>query len=87
MNARAAGVIQANDGRTLAQGQIHDFDDLRGVGFGQRAAEDSEVLREDVHQAATDAPVAGDEAVAGRALRFHAEIVGVVSDEFIELFE
>ena len=31
--------------------------------------------------------VAGDEPVAGRALRFHAEIVRLVADEFVELFE
>ena len=37
---------------------------LRGVGFGERAAEDGEVLGEDEDQAAFDAAVAGDEAVA-----------------------
>ena len=87
LNARAAGIVQADDGRALAQGEIHDFGDFRGVGFGERAAEDGEILREDVDQAAGDAAVAGDEAVAGRTLRFHAEIVGVVADEFVELFE
>ena len=74
-------------GAPCAHGQVHDFGDFRGVGFGERAAEDGEVLREDVYQAAVDAAIAGDEAVAGRALRFHAEIVGVVADEFVELFE
>ncbi len=87
LNARAAGIVQADDGRAVAHGEIHDFGDFRGVGFGERAAENGEILREDVHQAAADAAVAGDEAVAGRALRFHAEIVGVVADEFVELFE
>ena len=48
---------------------------------------DCEILREDVDEAATDAAVASDESVAGRALGFHAEIVGVVADEFVEFFE
>ena len=42
--------------------------DLRGVGFRQRAAEDGEVLREGVDDAAVDAAVAGDDAVAGNDL-------------------
>ena len=71
----------------MAQGEIHDFGDFPGVGFGERAPEDGEVLREDINQTAADSTVAGDEAVAGRALRFHAEIVGVMPDEFIEFFE
>ena len=37
---------------------------LRGVGLGERAAEDGEVLGEDVDQAAVDAAVAADHAVA-----------------------
>ena len=87
LNARAAGIVQADHGRAGAHRQVHDLGDFGGVGFGKRAAENGEILREDVHQAASDAAVAGDKPVAGRALRFHAEIVGVVADEFVELFE
>ena len=65
LNARAAGVVQADDGRADLRRQVHDLDDLGGVGFRERAAEDGEVLREDEDQAAVDAAVAGDEAVAG----------------------
>ena len=46
-----------------------------------------EVLREDVDQAAVDAAVAGDEAVAGDDLLVHAEIAAAVGDELVDLFE
>ena len=60
---------------------------FRGVGFGERSAEHREILREHVNQPAVDAAKAGDEAIAGRPLRFHAEIVRLVADEFVQLFE
>ena len=37
--------------------------------------------------ASVDAAETGDEAVAGGALLFHAEIDATVADEFVELFE
>ena len=65
LNARAAGIVQADHGRAGLQRQVHDLADFLRVGFGERAAEDGEILREDVDEAAVDAAVAGDEAVAG----------------------
>ena len=50
-----------------------------GVGFRERAAEDGEVLGEDVDQAAVDAAIAGDEAVAGDDLLVHAEVAAAVA--------
>ena len=64
LDARAAGVVQADDGGAHLGGEVHDLDDLGGVGFGERAAENGEILREDEDQPALDAAVAGDEAVA-----------------------
>ena len=58
-----------------------------GVGLGQRAAEHGEVLREDEHRPAVDAPGAGDHAVAGDLLLVHAEVVALVHDELVELEE
>ena len=87
LNARAAGVVEADDGRADAHGHVHDLDDLGGVGFGERAAEDGEVLGEDEDEAALDASVAGDEAVAEELLLVHAEVVAAVGDELVGLFE
>ncbi len=87
LNARAAGVVQPDDGRADAHGGVHDLDDLGGVGFRERAAEDGEVLGIDEDRAAIDGAVAGDEAVAGDALLIHAEIGGAVGDELVRLLE
>ena len=87
LNARAAGVVQADHGRAHLCGEVHDLDDLGGVGFGERSAEDGEVLGEDEDEAAFDASVAGDEAVAVDLLLGHAEVVAAVRDQLVGLFE
>ena len=87
LDAGAAGVVEADDGGADAEGGVHDLDDLGGVGLGERAAEDGEVLGEDEDDAALDAAVAGDEAVAGDSLVGHAEVGGSVGYEFVGLFE
>ena len=58
-----------------------------GVGAGERAAEDGEVLREHEDLAAVDEPVAGDDAVAEDLLLLHAEVGAAVRDEAVELDE
>src|SRR5580704_757200 len=87
LNSRSSGIIQADYGRADSHRQVHNFRDLRGVGLRERATKDGEVLREHVHEATIDAAIAGDEAVARRALRFHAEIMGLMANKLVELFE
>ena len=87
LNARAAGVVEADDRRAHLDREVHDLDDLGGVGFGERSAEDGEVLREGVDEAAIDAAVAGDDAVAGHDLIGHAEVAATVRDERVGFFE
>ena len=82
-----AGVVEADDGRADLQGEVHDLADLLGVGLGEAAAEDGEVLGEDEDEAAVDAAVAGDDAVAGNLLLGHAEVEAAVLDELVELLE
>ena len=87
LNARAAGIVETDDGRAVLHGMVHDLADLLRVGFRERAAEDSEILREDVDQAGVDVAVAGDEAIAGDDLLIHAEVAAAMGDELVELFE
>ena len=53
----------------------------------ERAAEDGEVLDEEIDEAAVDRAPAGDDAVAGHARRLHAEIGRAVFDEGVEFLE
>ena len=88
LDARAARVVEADHRRADLHRVVHDLADLLGVGFGQRAAEDGEVLREDEHQAAVDGAVAGDDAVAGNLLGLiHAEIDAAMLLEHVPFFE
>jgi hypothetical protein len=57
------------------------------VRLAQRAAEDGEVLGEDVHQPTVDPAVAGDDAVTGNDLAIEPEVAGPVGDEPVELDE
>jgi hypothetical protein len=86
LDARTARVVEADHGRAVAQREVHDLADLGRVRLGERAAEDGEVLREHVDEAAVDAAVAGDDAVAvdGR-LPFAERVAG--GDEAVELDE
>ena len=74
-------------GRAVLDRQVHDLADLLGVGLGERAAEDGEVLGEDVDQPAVDRAVAADDSVARDLLALHAEVGAAVGDEGVDLHE
>src|SRR5262249_37752348 len=61
--------------------------DLLREGFGQGSTEHGEVLREHVDEAALDAAIAGDDAIAVDLLIAEAEVVRPVHDEAPELDE
>ena len=65
LDAGAAGIEQADDGRARLHRHVLDLDDLLRVRLGQRAAEHGEILGEGEHRAAVDRAPAGDDAVAG----------------------
>jgi hypothetical protein len=54
---------------------------------GQGAAEDGEILGEDIDQTAADGAAARDHAVAGDALVLHAELGRAVLDEHVGFLE
>jgi hypothetical protein len=83
----AAGIVEPDDRRPCLHREVHDLADLPRVRLGQRAAEHGEVLGEDEDRPAVDAPRAGDDAVAGRALAGHVEVRALVDDELVDLGE
>ncbi len=87
LNTRAAGIVEADHGSAGAHGKVHDLADFARVGFGERAAENGEVLGKNVDETAIDLSKAGDEAVAGGALLLHAKIDATMTDKFVEFFK
>ena len=87
LDAGAAGVVDADDRAAGLQREVHDLDDLLAVDLAERAAEDREVLREDGDRAAVDRAVAGDDAVAVRAVLLQAEVGRAVPGELVQLHE
>ena len=87
LDARAPRIVQPDDRRAHLHREVHHLDDLRGVGFRERPAEDGEVLREGIDHATVDAAVAGDDAVARDDLIGHPEVEAAVCDELVDLFE
>ena len=55
--------------------------------FGEGAAEDCEVLREDIDHTAIDGAPACNDAITRWALFFHAKISAAVGNESVELFK
>ena len=87
LDARAAAVVEADHRRTDLHRGIHHLADLLRVAFRQRAAEDGEILAEDIDQPAVDRARSGDHAVAGDLLVLHAEIDAVMFDIGVEFLE
>src|SRR5262249_52661870 len=87
LDARAAGIVQPDDRRTVLHRQIHDLDDLRRVRFGQGTAEHSEVLSERVAQPSLHCAVAGDHAIPRDTLLLHPEVSVAVDDELVQLLK
>ena len=87
LDARAAALVDADDGAAVLDREVLDLDDLLAVDLAERAAEDGHVLAEDRDRPAVDVAVAGDDAVAEGALGVHAEVRGAVAGELVELGE
>ena len=87
LDARAAGVVDADDRRAVPQRHVLHLLDLFGMRLRERAAEDGEILGEEEDGAAVDRTPAGDDAVAGDLLLLHAEIGRAVLDEHVEFLE
>ena len=87
LDARPAGIEQADDGGAVLQRHVLDLHDLLGVRIRQRAAEHREVLGEHVDDAAVDGAPARDHAVAGDLGLLHAEVVAAVLHVHVELLE
>ncbi len=87
LDARPAGVEEADDRRAVLDRHVLDLGDLLRMRLAERAAEHGEILGEDIDRAAVDGAPAGHHAVARNLGRLHAEIVAAMLDEHVELLE
>src|SRR5690606_2238018 len=87
LDARAARIVEPDDGRAVPYSQVHHLADLFGVRLAQRPAEYGEVLRKDVDQPPVDAAPPRDHPIAGDLLLGEAEVGGAMGDETVELDE
>ena len=87
LDAGAARVVEPDHRRADLHRVVHDLADLLRVGFGQRAAEDGEILREHEYQATVDGAIAGDHTVARNMVGVHAEVGAAMLLEHVPFFE
>ena len=87
LDARAAGIVEADDRRPRLHRHVLDFHDLVRMRLRQRAAEHGKVLGEHEGLAAVDRAPAGDDAVPGHLGLLHAELGRAVLDEHVEFLE
>ena len=87
LNARAAGIVDEDEGRACLQGLLHDFGHFDGMDFAGRTAGDGEVLAGQMHQPAVDRCGAGHHAIRRKAFAGHAEQHGAMFGEQAGFFE
>ncbi len=87
MDARAGAVVDADQRAAGLEGQLLHLDDLLAVHLAEAAAEHRRVLAEDADVAAVDGAVAGDHAVAERAVLCQAEVGAAVPGQRVEFDE
>src|SRR5260370_24429237 len=87
LDARAARIVDADDRHPIAQRQLLDLDDLLGGDLAPHAAVHGCVLRIDSDRTPVDLTETRDHAVARDPAVFHAEPIGAVRGEQIELDE
>src|SRR5216684_7919159 len=87
LDARSAGIVDADDRHAVAQRQLLDLDDLLGRDLAERAPVNSRVIRVHRDRAAVDLTEARHHAVAGDPPLLHAEALRTMRGEQVELDE
>ncbi len=87
LNTRAAGIVDANDGRAILDRHVHDLANLLGVSGRNGTAQNGEVLREYIDEATVDRTPTCDNTVACRLLLLHTKVGTAVRDKHVELFK
>ena len=87
LDAGAAGVVEADAGRSVSKGHVLHLADLLAHRFGKGTSGDGEILGKDVDQAASDGAAAGDYPVSVRMGFFHSKVGAAVLDKHVVLFK
>ena len=87
LDARARAVVDADQRATGLDGELLHFHDLLAVDLAEAAAEYGRVLAEDADVAAVDGAVAGDDAIAQRAVLVETEVRAAVFGQRVEFDE
>ena len=74
-------------GAPIFIGEIHDLADFLGIRFAEGSAENGEILSKYVNEAAINAAIPGNDAIAGILLVLHPEIDAAMGDEFVDFFK
>ena len=87
LDSSSTGIVEPDNGSADEDGLIHDLADLLGVGGGETAAEDGEVLTEDESASSVDETVTRDHAVSVVFLLLHPEIRASMLGEHVIFYE
>jgi hypothetical protein len=87
LDACSAGVEHSDDGNAGLQGEIHDLDDFLAGDLAERATEDGEVLAVHGYLPTVDGAGSRHDCVPVRTVLLHAERMGAVAHELVELDE
>ncbi len=79
----APRIVEADEGHTHLDRQVHDLADLLCVGHAERSTEAGEIIGEDVHRPPLDRAMPDHDAIAGELLLLHPEIGAAVGDQHV----
>src|SRR2546425_3399478 len=81
LDSSSSRVVNPDDRDSGLEGEIHYFRHLPGEHFSQRASEDCEVVREQVHRSSVNLAIARYNPVAENLLLRHTEVGGLMNHE------
>src|SRR3989442_5956184 len=81
LDSSSSRVVNPDDRDSGLEGEIHYFHHLPGEHFSQRASEDCEVVREQVHRSSVNLAIARYNPVAENLLLRHTEVGGLMNHE------
>ncbi len=87
LNARPARIVDADDGDADAHRGVHHLAYLHRMCFGERAAQDCEILRENSYPMPVDAPHSRDDAVAQIFMLIQAKRIDAVRHKRADLLK
>ncbi|MPM76642.1 hypothetical protein SDC9_123641 [bioreactor metagenome] len=84
LNPRSAAIVDADDGRAILHGQIHNLADLVCMFLAETASKDGEVLAEDIDSTTVNLSIARHNAITRDGVALKTKTMATMGDQLVE---